>query len=167
MLTQERLKELLHYDESTGIFTWRVAPNGRVRVGDVAGTERKDGHIVIAVDGRRKKAHRLAWLYVHGCLPPSDIDHADRHRPNNRISNLRLATRSQIKMNMGLSAINTSGFKGVSWDKAERKWRSSARINGRLRFLGHFSTPEAASEAYQAFARQHHGEFYLPQEVAK
>ena len=166
MLTQERLKELLHYDDATGLFTWRVVNNNRVRVGAVAGSVTGYGYIQIQIDGHRYQSHRLAWLYVHGEIPPDQIDHIDHCKNNNRIENLRLATGCQNQMNRRVSVKNTSGYKGVHFDKNTCKWMASARANGgRRHYLGLFDTAEQASEAYQAFARQHHGEFYLPQKV--
>lgn len=164
MLTQERLKELLHYDETTGLFTWLVARQG-VRSCAVAGHLSQNGYIVIRIDGRIHKAHRLAWLYFYGNFPPAEIDHIDRRRANNSITNLRPATSSENKMNAHMQSNNSSGFKGVSWDKRDRKWRAYAGLNGKQKSLGYFATAEAAAESYQAFARQHHGEFYLHPEV--
>ncbi len=160
-LSQQRLQELLHYDGSTGIFIWRVTNNNRIRVGAAAGTPDKGGYIRIRVEGRRYSAHRLAWFYVHGHFPPADIDHIDRQRANNSINNLRLASRTENNVNSKIYCTNTSGFKGVSWDRYAGKWRASAGMNLKHRHLGYFTTAEAASVAYEAFARQHHGEFYL------
>ena len=78
MLTQERLKEVLHYDPETGIFMWLVAPNGRIRVGMEAGSSH-DGYIGIKVDRILYKAHRLAWFYMTGEWPANDVDHWDRN----------------------------------------------------------------------------------------
>ena len=161
MLTQARLREVLHYDEATGVFTWKVARGGRFRAGDVAGTVVKKGYIVITIDGRLHRAHRLAWLYVHGYLPPYQIDHRNHSPADNRIANLRTATQSENNKNMRLSTKNTSGYKGVSWNKQAGKWKAYSTLNGKLNYLGYFTTAEAASEAYNRFAKQHHGEFYV------
>ena len=166
MLTQYRLKELLHYDSDTGIFTRKVGRGG-MKVGSVAGTLHWTGYIRIAVDGRIYGAHRLAWLYIHGEFPPADTDHINLMRADNRIANLRQATQSENQQNMRISPKNTSGFRGVYWCKSRGRWCAAARMNYKTHRLGYFPTAEAAAEAYQAFARQHHGEFYLPQEVAK
>ena len=162
MLTQERLKELLHYDETTGFFTRRVDVGTRGKAGGVAGCVRNDGYIHLKVDGRLCLAHRLVWLYVHGEFPPADIDHANRIRADNRISNLRLATRAENNTNSKTHSTNTSGFRGVSWNKGEGKWRAYAGLNRKQHHLGYYPTAEAAHEAYDAFARQNYGKFYLP-----
>lgn len=160
MLTQDRLKDLLHYDPDTGVFTWRVATNRRVRVGAVAGCRNEKGYIRIRIDGRNYRAHRLAFLYVNGTFPPADVDHIDRRPSNNRWDNLRPATRSDNNKNIRINSNNTSGWKGVIWNKRDRKWVAQAKLNGRFRSLGYYTTPEEASDAYEAFARKHHGEFY-------
>jgi hypothetical protein len=103
MLTQERLKELLFYDPDTGIFTWRVnrgrgpggcTLGGKLK-GKVAGSLHPDNRIFIHIDRRMYGAHRLAFLYVYGRWPEPEVDHIDRDMSNNRISNLREATRRQ------------------------------------------------------------------------
>lgn len=161
MLTQERLKELLHYDETTGLFTWRVARKGVIS-GAVAGTWRPDGYRVIRIDGCLYLAHRLAWLYFYGELPPAEIDHISGRKHDNSIGNLRPATRSENMLNVHIQSNNTSGFKGVHWHRGKTKWQAMAGLNGVRHHLGYFPTAEQASEAYQAFARQNHGKFYLP-----
>lgn len=163
MLTQEQLKELLHYDETTGLFTWRMALSARVRIGAVAGWAEKAGYIRIKICGRSYFAHRLAWLYVNGELPPAELDHINRVTDDNRIINLRPATRSENQKNSKIFSTNTSGYKGVCWNKEYRKWQVDAMLNGKKYRLGYFPTAEQASDAYQAFARQHHGALYIPQ----
>ncbi|MGK6932818.1 HNH endonuclease [Escherichia coli] len=73
---------------------------------------------------------------MNGSLPKSDIDHINLVRDDNRIANLRLATRSQNIQNVNKKANNKSGYKGVSWDKKSRKWRAQIVINKRKVNLG-------------------------------
>lgn len=160
MLTQERLKQLLSYDEATGVFTWRVTRTGSATSGSVAGRGSDRGYIQIMVDGRRIYAHRLAWLYVHGNFPPEEIDHINRQKDDNRIANLRPATVAQNQKNRSVNSNNASGRKGIYWYKRDNKWMAQARLNGKRHYLGVFHTAEAAADAYDAFARKHHGEFY-------
>jgi hypothetical protein len=88
-----------------------------------------------------------------------ETDHIDGDGLNNRRSNLRIATTSENQRNRGLSANNTSGFKGVSWQKRTKKWRAEIRSNGVYWWLGDFDTPEAAHAAYVAASERLHGEF--------
>ncbi len=102
MLTAERLRELLTYDPETGHFRW-VFTKGCRAGGQIAGTVRRDGYLCIAVDGRKHKAHRLAWFYMHGRWPHPEIDHINRSKLDNRLCNLREATRVENNANRGVS----------------------------------------------------------------
>ena len=87
-LTAERLRERLHYDAGTGVFTRRVG-SGHARTGEMAGSVHSTGYVRISIDGGKYTAHCLAWLYVHGVWPPDQIDHINGNRSDNRIANLR------------------------------------------------------------------------------
>ena len=137
-LTQERLKEVLHYDPETGVFTWKVATNNRVNIGDVASTE-DSGYRRIQVDGSKHFAHRLAWLYVFGEIPEGKIDHHDRNPSNNRIANLRPATSSQNGLNRRRHSNNTSGYVGVTWNKKAQKWQAQIKVGLQYHCLGCFN----------------------------
>jgi hypothetical protein len=157
-ITQDRLKELLDYNPETGVFTWKVRRNGRVRAGDVAGTANNNGYTIISIDCVRHLAHRLAYLYVHGCLPEK-IDHRNTIRTDNWIDNLRPASGSQNKANSGIPSKNTSGYKGVCFHAKAGKWRAKITVNRRSLSLGLFSDILDAAEAYKAAAILHFGEF--------
>lgn len=155
----ERVRELLSYDPETGELRWRVS-RCKARAGAVAGTLTSSGYRTICLDGQTLKAHRLAWLLAHGEDPGSlEIDHKNGDKSDNRLANLRLATRKQNGGNVGTIATNTSGFGGVYWHKQRSKWRSQIRHNGRRISLGLFVTPEEAHAAYVAAAEQLRGEF--------
>ena len=158
MLTQTELKSHLHYCQDAGIFT-RIKSGSGVKVGNVAGSKDLDGYLRISVNNKTYKAHRLAWLYVHGEFPVNDIDHINCIRDDNRIANLRNATRQQNNLNVCKLKNNTSGYKGVSFSKANNKWRAQAQLNGETKHLGYFKTPKLASETYQAFSIKNHGDF--------
>jgi hypothetical protein len=133
-LTQERLKELLHYDHETGIFTW-VASNRAGWKGKQAGYLRKDGYIGIMIDGTECLAHRAAFLYVAGELPNADTDHINHKRNDNRFSNLRMLDRANNAKNAVKSSANTSGITGVYWHKTAKKWQSSLTFEGEQKHL--------------------------------
>ena len=117
MLTAEELRELLRYDPNTGIFRWKVKQR-RVSygVGDVAGSlDSSSGYHRIRIDGRDYRASRLAWLYVYGRWPTDEIDHKNTIRDDDRLANLREATRGQNNYNTKRFSTNTSGLKGVCW----------------------------------------------------
>lgn len=86
-------------------------------------------------------------------------DHADGDKLNNQCSNLRTASLSENNRNRGIGKYNTSGFKGVGWDKPRRKWRAQIRHDGKSCYLGLFDNIEDAARAYDAKAKEIHGEF--------
>jgi hypothetical protein len=133
----------------------------------LAGGVSRSGYVEIRLDRRLYRAHRLAWLHVHGAWPVHEIDHINGEKADNRIANLRDATSGQNKANQTrLRADNTSGHRGVSWSKANRKWFAKIKHAGRQKLLGYFDSKEAAVEAYELAAASRFGEFYSPQNQA-
>ncbi|EFL4461577.1 MULTISPECIES: HNH endonuclease [Enterobacteriaceae] len=157
-LTQQRLKNLLNYDPSTGIFTRRITRGG-MYAGSVVGTLSTHGYRKIMVDKVAYAAHRLAWLYVYGNFPGGEIDHINRDRCDNRIVNLRIASRKDNARNKGVSKRNTSGAKGVSWDRQTKKWRAQISVSGKSISIGRFDKKSDAVIAYGLYAVSHFGEF--------
>lgn len=151
------LKEILHYDENTGLFTWKVNMNGRSTkccAGSRAGTKQNTGYVQISIGNVRYSAHRLAWVYIHGSIDQNlIIDHINRVRNDNRIDNLRLVTHSVNNSNRELNKNSVSKHSGVIWNKSKSKWQVSIRINGRKFSCGNFSSLEnaisARRDAYQ------------------
>ena len=148
----------LKYSAEIGVFHWKKSL-GKARKGNVAGTPTSKGYIAIGVAGQRFLAHRLAWFFVYGEMPPDQIDHGDGDKTNNRICNLRLASNSQNHANIGPSTASTSGIKGVYWWKPGGKWKAQIQVDGLNHFLGYFKTKEEAARAYQKAAKQHFGDF--------
>ncbi len=162
-LTVERLREVLDYDATTGVFTWRVRLSSNATSGSVAGTIYANGRRYITIERKRHFASRLAWLYVHGEWPDGQVDHRNRERDDNSFDNLRLATSQQNMANRGVSKRNRLGVKGVGIStlrvRSPQRYRARIRVNDKLIHLGYFSTPTEASAAYGAAAREHFGEF--------
>lgn len=150
------IRDALSYDPSTGLFTWRVSPCKNVKAGDAAGFSRAGGYVGIQIGGKTYYAHRLAWLYVHGRWPTHQLDHINRIRGDNRIANLRECTNTENQQNRNVSRANVSGFTGVSWNRAARKWVAQIRAHGRKQYLGLFPTSEAAHAAYTEAKRKFH-----------
>lgn len=162
-MNAELLRSLLDYDPTTGTFKFRCradtsnAWNARW-AGKEAGNLGEQLYVSIQLLGRSYKAHRLAWLYVYGEWPDGDLDHEDTDRSNNRIGNLRSATRSQNLANTFPRSNNTSGFKGVTWNKKNSKWVAAIR-KGKSLHLGCFDEIEHAAAAYRIAAAYIFGEF--------
>lgn len=159
MLTQERLKELLSYDPETGLFTRLVGRSGpNARAGDIAGCDNGKGYIRIYVDGKPYKAHRLAWFYMTGEWVP-EVDHENTIKSDNRWDNLRKATRGQNRGNTRAYKNNTSGLKGVSFNKRTARWAAQIQKDGVKVGLGYYATAEDAHAAYVIAAKKYFGEF--------
>jgi hypothetical protein len=165
-LSEDYRKEamsLLSYEPETGLFRWKVQRNshgGKVRPGAIAGTP-SYGYVAIKVLGRLWRAHRLAWLFMTGDVPPKgmEIDHINGERTDNRWANLRCVTRSQNNYNMGVSRRNVSGVKGVSWVADRGQWLARLKIEGRIVHLSQFDEKERAIAARKEGERRYHGEF--------
>ena len=153
-LTQSEIIQVLNYNPDSGIFTWR-------HNSAIAGYLRPRGYIEILIGRTLYSAHRVAWLYMTGIWPDKsiDVDHIDMIRSNNSWKNLRLATRSQNKCNMKKHKDNTSGYKGVYFEKSSGKWKSQIMVNYKNKNLGRFATKEEAYAAYCAAAPVYHQEF--------
>jgi hypothetical protein len=154
-LTAERLRELLHYDPATGVFTWRVN-RVRARAGNRAGCAHSRGYRRISIDGAAYFEHRLAFLYMTGAWPKCEGDHENGKRADNRWENLRDATRAQQGQNRAARAKGTSQRLGVSFFPQSGKWRAQISRDGRKYHLGIFPTEELAAAAYRGAKRVIH-----------
>jgi hypothetical protein len=144
------LRDILHYNEVTGIFTWITKRRGCKFLG-MAGTLCQDGYIRIQIDKRPYKAHRLAWLWMTGEWPKGEIDHVHGNQSDNRWSELRDATHSINQQNQRRAkASNKCGLLGVSPTDRSRKnpWTARITIKNKSKHLGMFKT---ADEAYVAY----------------
>lgn len=157
-LTAARLREVLHYESLTGVFTWLVQTQRlQTKVGDVAGGIKPSGYVCIGIDGKRYRAHRLAWLWMTGQWPVDQIDHINGIRSDNRLSNLREASRSLNSQNQRRAySNNKTGFLGVSWSKQAKKYHATIMANGNDHHLGYFTTPELAYTTYLTAKRKLH-----------
>lgn len=144
MLTQQTLKEYLHYCPNTGIFTWIKSPINSIKINSLAGTISTDDYVVIRFDKKRYQAHRLVWLYLYGAFPITDIDHIDHDRSNNKLLNLRTATKQVNNKNASKRVDNNSGYTGVCWNKKDKRWAAYIRAGKVFTYLGNFKVLEDA-----------------------
>lgn len=157
VISQEELKENVHYDPLTGVFIWIISNSSCVKIGNVAGGLKNDGYIHIGINGKQYLAHRLAWLYMTGEMPKEDIDHKNGIKSDNWFDNLRQATHKQNQQNRTKpQSNNTTGYLGVIFFKQTGKYAAQISINGKLKYLGYFHTPEEAHEAYLTEKRKRH-----------
>lgn len=158
-LTQQRLMEVLHYDPTTGEWTWAAKLSARRVIGQIAGSISDEGYRLISVDSNPFRAHRLAWLYMTGEWPVEQIDHINGERGDNRWINLRAATEQQNKANTRVSSNCKSGVKGVYWNRQRKKWQAKINPNRTQVHLGFFDDIDKAAEAYARAAKLYFGEF--------
>jgi hypothetical protein len=154
-LSRKLLKELLHYDPGSGIWT-RLKSRRTDLVGKQAGSLTADGYVAIFCAGKNYLAHQLAWFYMTGRWVP-EIDHEDTVKMHNEWNNLRSATRGNNRANSRLAKNNKLGVKGVR--KYKNRYQARIRVRTKEIYLGYYATIEEAAAAYAIAARKHHGEF--------
>ena len=148
-LNQDLLRQFLHYDPQTGVFTWITYRNARIEYGTTAGCVGKTGYRRIRILGKPYRASRLAFLYMIGEWPTQEVDHINRNRDDNRWDNLRDVSRSENQKNKSriprptatgsLHTMRRSGGMGVSWHSKSRKWRASINIDSKKKWIGEFN----------------------------
>lgn len=145
--SRTRLLEHLRYDKDTGHFYWikKTSSASRVNVGDKAGSIDRKGYTKIIFNGKSYCAHRLAWLFVYGEWPEDQIDHINRKKSDNRISNLRQATNQINHKNKPLQANNTSGHSGIT--RRYGGWRVRIGVDGKRVHGGDFKDLQEAIAA--------------------
>lgn len=153
MVQDESLRLLYEkcYDRYTykeGKLFFKRNLNSKQREGQEVGSLDNRGYLKVGLDRKKYLVHRLIFLMHHGHLPEL-LDHIDRNKLNNKIENLRECDKEVNSWNRDKQANNTSGYRGVSWNKAAGKWHAYIKIKGKRKHLGLFSTPEGASEAYE------------------
>ncbi|MCT9020921.1 HNH endonuclease [Proteus mirabilis] len=154
------LLSTLHYNPDTGIFT-RIKHRGGMLSSSVngAGSLKKSGYVDIRFNRKIFKAHRLAWYYVYKEWPSEEIDHINGIKSDNRIKNLREASRAENVRNIGRRNKNTSGYKGVSKNSKSERWVARITVKRKIINIGIFDKPEDAYDAYCKKSKELHGKF--------
>ena len=173
----ELLRKLLRYEPETGKLFWRertpdmfengkqssahncVAWNNRSAGKEAFFSQHKHGYRYGRVSGRAYLAHRVIWAMHTNAWPVEHIDHIDGKKDNNVIENLREATRSENMWNQKAPTNNTSGYKGVYWQKTTQKWCARIKKNTKNHYLGLFDCPKEAHQAYCKAAKELHGKY--------
>lgn len=154
-LTANNVRELLNYDQETGVFTWKVDVAKNRKAGQMAGSLSTQEYVVLTINGKTYKAHRVAWLYVYGEWPASILDHINQVKNDNRITNLRLSDAvlngKNRKPNKGRE--NTTG---ASFVKSRNRWIASIMVDKKRLHLGSFVNQTDAVAAYATAKEKFH-----------
>ena len=114
------------------------------------------GYAVAIIGGRKVRMHRLLTSAANGL----DVDHINHNRTDNRLTNLRVCTRSDNRKNGCITRKNTSsGLLGVYWDKEKQRWKAAIRVDGRLINLGRYKTKQEARSSREKAEALYFGEF--------
>lgn len=167
-LTPEIVRELLHYDPETGIFTWRererhwfrrdidwLAWNGKhasrragcVWTNPITGFRRRH----ISILRKQRLEHAIAWMWMTDEPLPPQIDHKSRDATDNRWNNIRASTNAKNCLNRSRRLTNRSGITGVSWYSKAGKWRARCTVAGKTYHLGLFERIEDAKREVTSF----------------
>ena len=155
MLTQAELHERFEY--RNGELFYKISPLPKIKVGSKAGTV-NGGYIKVNIGTKKYLAHRIIWIMQHGSLP-TEIDHINCNKLDNRIENLRQVNRTQNRYNIGSYKNNTSGTKGVSYKADLSKWQVSVNIDGKRKYIGVFKDLELAELVAMEARHKYHGVF--------
>lgn len=155
MFTQKYLQELFDYRD--GNLYWKGIRGNKNYAGEKAGSRMPIGYEHIMIDGKYIYSHRAIFLYHHGYLPKI-LDHINGVRYDNRIENLREVTSAQNAWNVKRKP-GMSGVKGVTWDKAERKWLAQLKVENKKIWIGRYRSLDEAEQAYKKCLDLHHGKY--------
>lgn len=175
-LSIEKLNELFEPDFDAGILYHKPKKHGDLNnhidvkrwntkfANKKVGYISSKGYIVVQYKGRKIPVHRIIWAMYYKAWPISKIDHKNRNKLDNRIENLRLASSAENGINTSIFKSNTSGYKGVSWQKLKNMWESRIMFNGKTHVLGYYSSKEEAHKVYCMKCIELYGDF-APKEI--
>jgi hypothetical protein len=151
----EELNRLFEYKE--GALYWRIR-RGRANVGNKVGCANGEGYLTVGINYKRYLVHRIIWA-MHDNDPVAIIDHINSDKLDNRIENLRAADDIINTRNAKLRCDSTSGIKGVSWNKRERKWAGQVWHLGKLYRTKMFKDKNECAAKVRELREELHGEF--------
>ena len=157
-ISKQDVEKLLSYDPASGSFFHRVGHRD-VKPGDIAGCLGRQGYIHLKIKGKRYFAHRVAWLLTYGHWPVGDTDHINQNKSDNRIENLREATRSQNKMNHPARRDSLTHCRGITPRPQHGNYQVRIQVNGKRLHIGVFKQLADAARAYDEAAKRYHGDF--------
>jgi hypothetical protein len=158
-----RLHELFEYRDGCLFYKNDVYTKDgkltKIVKGTKAGGVHPLGYVKMRVDGKMYMGHRIVWKMFNKNFEIGTLDHINNKPADNRIENLRLATRAENNCNAVIRKDNTSGVKGVSWNARDMRWTASIQVNGKRKALGNFKDLALATEFVQLARDMVHGDF--------
>lgn len=160
MADQDITKEILNFlfDYKDGELYWKFSLSSKSPKGIIAGSVKHDGYRRIGLNKKVYLTHRLIYMMFYGYMPEI-VDHIDGNKLNNRIENLRAATKSQNCQNQKTPIDNTSGYKNVMWKKSKNKWLVALKVCNKYLHIGYFDDIELADLVAQEARNKYHKEF--------
>ena len=160
MADQDINKEILNFlfDYKDGELYWKFSLSCKSPKGTIAGSIKHDGYRRIGLNKKVYLAHRLIFMMFYGYMPEI-VDHIDGNKLNNKIENLRGATKSQNCQNQKLPIDNTSGYKNVRWNKTKARWCVNLRVRNKNIHIGYYKDIELADLVAQEARDKYHKEF--------
>lgn len=161
MVSLEELRQLVYLQDGELYWAPRGVKNWDSRYAHTPALTHKGplGRRSGVINGRRYLRSRVVWALTFGSWPEGNLDHKDRDPSNDCVSNLRVCSQQENMFNRTPSAGKTSAFKGVSWHKHTKKWRSYIEVGGKKHSLGYFHEEVEAAKAYNNRAAELFGEF--------
>jgi hypothetical protein len=137
VITQSKLKKLLHYNPDTGDFTWKIT-SGRAFKGNIAGCYGPKGYTQIRINMQNYRAHRLAFLYMEGYMP-KEVEHLNHCVNDNRWENLAATDSTKNAINRPKRVDNKTGITGVGQHRDGRRWTAYIALRGKQTHFGIFT----------------------------
>jgi HNH endonuclease len=156
MLTTEKLKALFDLSANGGLVRKKTSTNSPA--GQEVGFAGRNGYVYAMVEGKTYPLHRLVWMW-HGNPDTKSLDHIDCDASNNRIENLRIASKSQNMQNRGIPSNNTSGTKGIHWHRGKKRWCVRIGVFGVRKYIGYFKDLELAELVAIEARNKYHGAY--------
>jgi len=154
-LTPGIARSLLSYEPETGVLRWRQSIGARSCIGGEAGSMNSKGYVHVQIDGKKYKAHRLAFAIHTGAWPEKLVDHENGIKSDNRWDNIRPANNAFNCQNSRVARKNNkTGYLGVHFERG--RYVAEIWVDGRAVRLGDFDEPQPAHEAYITAKRIHH-----------
>lgn len=152
----EELHSIFEYKD--GVLYYKDDRGSNKTKGKAAGVFDGKGYVLVSINKRLYKAHRIIFKMIHG-FDPDVIDHVDGNKSNNAIENLRNATKAQNGWNCKTKTENASGVKGVHWCNEKNKWIAKLRIDGARKYIGSFLCIDEAKSAIEQARLSYHQSF--------